>query len=226
MHLRKMVNKSGKGFTLIELITVIAIVSLLVVYITFELGSTNEDAKVSMATTFFVGNVPAAISAYRARNMNSCDALNLLEEGPIAPEIAIRDELVRSGLPEFTPWGERWTAAYSRDARRLYIIFPFTGSEDPVRAARAIVNNLWGAPQIDAILGANADPLTVAFAEYVDDDSFSAIPGVNTAIAATDGYMNQMDFTAEEDDPLRDLPSDLDSTTVDGTPIGVAYDCL
>lgn len=137
-------NTTQKGFTLVELITVVAIVSLLVVYITFKLGSSNEDAKVAMATTFLLGNVPTAISGYRARHMSSCIDWS-------AENADVKADLVRSGLIENTPWDEAWTASYDHNSREVRITFPFTGAEDPTQASQDVMANLWGSPQVDAV---------------------------------------------------------------------------
>lgn len=141
------VNKDQKGFTLVELITVVAIVSLLVVYITIRLSSSNEDAKVALASTFILGKVPTVISAYKARHMNSCTGLPAGEE----EQDTLRQELIERGLVGTTPWDEDWVAQYDNTNRRLQIMFPTAGMENPQLSVTDIVENIFDAPQIDGL---------------------------------------------------------------------------
>ncbi|MDX1693092.1 MAG: type II secretion system protein, partial [Ketobacteraceae bacterium] len=142
-------HKNRKGFTLVELITVVAIVSLLVVYITIKLGSSNEDAKVALASTFILGNVPTAISSYKARHMNSCTALTDFNDDTDGD--AVREELIKRGLVRTTPWNEDWSARYINRDRLVQIIMPLAGSEDPDGSARDVAQNIFDAPQIDGL---------------------------------------------------------------------------
>lgn len=141
-------QKMSKGFTLVELITVVAIVSLLVVYITIRLSSSNEDAKVALASTFILGKVPTVISAYKARHMNSCTGLPSDTDGADA----LRQELISRGLIGTTPWDEEWSAVYDNEERRLLIVFPTQGMENPLLATTDIVQNIFDAPQIDSLV--------------------------------------------------------------------------
>lgn len=145
------VNKDQKGFTLVELITVVAIVSLLVVYITIRLSSSNEDAKVALASTFILGKVPTVISAYKARHMNSCTGLDEATDGASGGSDDLRQELIERGLIGTTPWDEEWYALYDNANRRLQIMFPTAGMEDPQLSVTDIVNNIYDAPQIDGL---------------------------------------------------------------------------
>lgn len=150
---RGMKGQGEKGFTLVELITVVAIISLLVVYITIEIGRSNDDAKVGVSTTFLLSNVPAAISSYKARNMNSCAAL--------ATSADVKADLVARGLVPETTWGELWTVAYNHGARLVTITYQTTGSDDPVLAARDIIANLTGQPQINSVTAHNGTATNV-----------------------------------------------------------------
>ena len=134
-----------KGFTLVELITVVAIIALLVVYITVEIGTTNDDAKVGISNTFFLGNVPAAIGAYKSRHANTCNSLNGLTAAQVT------QQLIARGLISMTPWQDNWTAAYDGALRRLIITFPTTASDNAADAANDIVSSLITAPQVHAV---------------------------------------------------------------------------
>lgn len=138
-------NKGVKGFTLVELITVVAIVSLLVVYITIEIGRSNDDAKVGVSTTFLLTNVPAAISSFKARNMNSCASLSA------ADGVAVKAALVARGLVPNTTWGEPWTVTYTHGTRLITITYQTTGSDNPTVAAQNIISNVTGQPQINGV---------------------------------------------------------------------------
>lgn len=149
--------KREEGFTLVELITVVAIISLLVVYITIEIGRSNDDAKIGVATTFLLANVPSAISSYKARHLNTCAGLNGLAADPL------KDALTDRGLVPTTPWNEDWTVAYNHPTRVLTITFPLTGSDDVDVAGADLVANLTDQPQITGI-PAYANPnLTVSY---------------------------------------------------------------
>lgn len=169
--------QGSQGFTLVELITVVAIVSLLVVYITFKLGSSNEDAKVALSTTFLVGNVPAAIGGFRSRHMGSCASWADDDEN------AIKGDLIRSGLPENTPWDEPWSVGYDHTARKVFIRFPFTGSEDAADAAQDVLDNLWGTPQVDSLhFNIADDGGYTSFEDNTGDDATTVEPGANNQI--------------------------------------------
>ena len=147
-------NKS-RGFTLVELIAVVAIISMIAVYITIEINRSSDDAKIGIATAFLTSNVPAAISSYRARHLGSCrdidDEVGDAEElpdavnGDTASEEKLR--LMARGLAAETPWDDFWTAAYDDDARTITIDFPLFG-ENEEEVAADILANLEGKSQI------------------------------------------------------------------------------
>ncbi|MEZ5504720.1 MAG: prepilin-type N-terminal cleavage/methylation domain-containing protein [Gammaproteobacteria bacterium] len=137
--------KREEGFTLVELITVVAIIALLVVYITVEIGTTNDDAKVGIANTFFLGNVPAALGSYKSRHANSCAAWASADPEDVAEDLQAR------GLISTTPWQDDWTAAYDATERRLIITFPTTSSDDASAAANDIASSLVNKPQVYAV---------------------------------------------------------------------------
>ncbi len=120
-----------KGFTLVELITVIAIVSLLAIYLSIEMGDAGEDAKIGMASTFLLANVPSAIHSIKARNAGLC-----------ALDADAKPQLEARGLFGQTPWGDDWTAAYNVTIRQLTIAFPTTHADAPAAAATDITVNV------------------------------------------------------------------------------------
>lgn len=144
-------RKSQNGFTLVELITVVAIISLLVVYISIQVGRSNDDAKVGIATTFLLGNVPSAIASYKSRHMSSCTSLPSSTgsgTGTGAGTDTLKSLLTDRGLVGNTPWDEPWTVSYDNSNRIIKLTFPTKGSEDADKAAQDIRANIDGKPQI------------------------------------------------------------------------------
>lgn len=168
----KLKTKSKQsGFTLIELITVVSLVSLLVLYITVELGQSNDDAKVAMSTTILLGNIPQAIGSYKARHLGSCAALDDTFDGDYAGEddgdtaaSDAKQHLVSRGLHYTTPWGEFWDAEYDNTERTITITYPTTGSDDAEKAAEDIFGNLENKPQINTVDDpSGAEELTITY---------------------------------------------------------------
>lgn len=158
------IQKRQAGFTLVELITVVSLVALLVVYITVELGQSNDDAKVAMTTSFILGSVPKAASSYKARNFGSCadidndTAYGNSYTGDTDPYPGTEDDvstakknLVARGVYQKTPWDNYWTVDFDEDTREIELTIPTGGSDDPEQAARDIIKNVTGKPQIDTV---------------------------------------------------------------------------
>src|SRR5690606_1167371 len=111
-------------------------------YITIEIGRSNDDAKIGVATTFLLANVPSAISSYKARHLNTCAGLSGLAADPLKAALTAR------GLVPTTPWNEVWTVSYNHPTRVLTVTFPLTGSDNVDVAGADLVANLTGQPQI------------------------------------------------------------------------------
>jgi len=124
----KQFNKA-KGFTLVELIAVVAIISMIAVYITIEINRSSDDAKVGIATAFLTSNVPAAISSYRARHLASCVSLPSGAETAVDSDgKTVRAILIERGLAAQTPWADDWSASYDNGERQLTLVFPVNGA--------------------------------------------------------------------------------------------------
>ncbi|MDY6920074.1 MAG: type II secretion system protein [Pseudomonadota bacterium] len=146
--------KQNAGFTLVELIAVVAIISMIAVYVTIEINQSSDDAKVGLATAFLTSNVPSAISSYRARHMANCrsitnypdDAVDLNGDG----DYDVADVLIERGLAPTTPWGDTWVAEYSDETREITIRFPFNGTNAEVVRDDILVN-LTNRPQMVSV---------------------------------------------------------------------------
>lgn len=146
--------KQSNGFTLVELIAVVAIISMIAVYITIEINRSSDDAKIGIATAFLTSNVPSAISSYRARNLASCrniaDTFTPSESGATAitqGQNAVTANLVRRGLSAITPWNDEWVAGYDDTNREIIFAFPTTGT-NASDVTDALNTNLQNRPQI------------------------------------------------------------------------------
>lgn len=159
-----------KGFTLVELIAVVAIISMIAVYITIEINQSSDDAKIGLATAFLTSNVPSAISSFRARHLASCQKISAdftpPNGTPVTGNEATKANLVLRGLAPTTPWNDEWTASYDDSAREITIEFPLNGSNANT-VETDLVSNLEGRSQmvkVDAGSAAGADAgLTIVY---------------------------------------------------------------
>lgn len=158
---RKQLNKD-RGFTLVELIAVVAIISMIAVYITIEINKSSDDAKIGIATAFLTSNVPGAISSYRARNLSSCRGLT--NEGIAAMDdsvkididqedgFTIKDVFVARGLSPRTPWDDKWSVEYDDTSRQIKLNFPVGGDANKSEAiVQDLLKNLGDKSQIESI---------------------------------------------------------------------------
>ena len=128
-------RKEQKGFTLVELITVIAIVSLLAIYLSVEMSDSGEDAKIGMATVFLLKNVPTAINSFKARHGGLCRDLPDGDGSDTTTNLDATQALLDRGLHPETPWGDTWFARYNVDVRQLTIGFPTDHAAEPATTA-------------------------------------------------------------------------------------------
>lgn len=163
--------KQQNGFTLVELIAVVAIISMIAVYITIEINQSSDDAKIGLATAFLTSNVPSAISSYRARHLSSCRTMTDPEaNGEDVDgdgETDVKDLLMARGLASTTPWDDDWLAEYADDTREITITFPLRGT-NAGDVADALTSNLEGRSQIVSIdngvtEGATTGDITIVY---------------------------------------------------------------
>lgn len=110
--------KKGQGFTMAELIIVIAILAVLIVYLVRNFGVRSDDAKIAMVGNILTKDVPAAFQAFILENngcinpgTNNANFENFLndagEDGDFSDsddEFNGRKLLIDNGIPAGTPW--------------------------------------------------------------------------------------------------------------------------
>jgi len=149
----------SKGFTLVELIAVVGIISMIAIYITIEINQSSDDAKIGIATAFLVSNVPNALSSYRARHLGSCRGIDdAIANGETVPTLdttdtqsganaLLKQRLMKRGLADTTPWDDFWVAQYDDTNRQMTLTYPIPGTNAAFIAAD-IEANLAGQGQI------------------------------------------------------------------------------
>lgn len=160
---RGMKRQGEKGFTLVELIAVVAIISLIAVYITIEINQSNDDAKVGLATAFLASSVPGAISSYKSRHMGSCRNINAAAgtgetlptlTGETTTSTPAKQRLVARGLSPTTIWDDFWSVAYTDANRQITMTYPLVGVNSNT-VGTDLANNLTENPQVVSAIYAN-----------------------------------------------------------------------
>ena len=139
------------GFTLVELIVVVGLISMIAIYITIEINQSSDDAKVGIVTAFLVSNVPNAIASYRARNLGTCKDLDAAPTtgdsslSGLSGDEAVKAHLVLRGLSPNTPWGEEWSAKYNTadgggEALTVTITYPIGGANSDDMKSSIVAN--------------------------------------------------------------------------------------
>ena len=165
-------SKKQAGFTLVELIAVVGIISMIAIYITIEINQSSDDAKVGLATAFLVSNVPNALSSYRARHLGSClgiagpvdgsENLKVLNEGDNLGSTPLKQRLLKRGLADATPWGDYWNIAYDSGTREVTLTYPVPGTNSKAMIAD-IVENLATQGQVVSAESETDGAITVVY---------------------------------------------------------------
>ena len=133
------------GFTMAELIIVIAILAVLIVYLVRNFGVRSDDAKIAMVANILSKDVPAAFQAFVLEN-NGClqpaenqsnlenfldGGANDFDEDPQRTGIKI---LLDNGVPAGTPWDNAFTEEnavpeYTQDYTRWDARFEPSGDQ-------------------------------------------------------------------------------------------------
>lgn len=176
--------RKSQGFTMAELIIVIAILAVLIVYLVRNFGVRADDAKIAMVSNILSKDVPAAFQAFIMENNGCIDPAdnatnidNILGrssyEGEASPAIKF---LLDNGVPAGTPWqtasagedGPQYSADYAvwdatfypadTDGNPAYleIEYPLLGVGDTDRAQTVLETKLINSSEIHSINGQTA----------------------------------------------------------------------
>lgn len=163
--------KKEQGFTLVELIVVVAIIAMIAIYVTIEINQSNDDAKLALATAFLASSMPNAISSYRARNLGSCrnigDNAEDTENLPSLPAgdtgSALKQRLVKRGLAPTTPWDGFWNATTdTSDTSIITVTYPVPSSDQMADARADLTANLEKITQVLSVNNTGTD-ITVTY---------------------------------------------------------------
>lgn len=152
--------RKSKGFTLVELIAVVAIISMIAVYITIEINQSADDAKVGLATSFLASNIPSAISSYRAQNMSSCRNMTTTAGSTTNNVTSI---LTARGISPNSAWDIPWSANYDDSARTITVLYTLFNSTSATAYATTIATNLTNNVTQIASATSAANVLTVVY---------------------------------------------------------------
>lgn len=155
--------KKNQGFTMAELIIVIAILAVLIVYLVRNFGVRSDDAKVAMVSNILSKDVPAAFQAFILENngcLNPDAAVNSTNLGNIlggtdnvydgtTTRTGIK-MLLDNGVPAGTPWNNANTGNAQPTYNATYTIWAadFTPSAGTAGAYLEVTYPLAGAGNI------------------------------------------------------------------------------
>lgn len=134
-------KQTQRGFTLVELVIVLAILALIIGVMSSGLFQSQEDAKVQAAKTQLVKDFPSAITRLVTMS-NKCDTSSISYE-----------KMVDRGAPKETVFGIAWTVATS-SGNTVTVTYPLDLEDTDL--ATSLKESLETAPNIKSVTGTTA----------------------------------------------------------------------
>ncbi len=139
---KTVLGKKQKGFTLVELVIVLAVLAVIIGVMTAGMFQSQEDAKIQAARTQIMKDFPSGIM--RIRTMaNTCTAVDTAK-------------LQARGLPATTVWGTTWTVTGATTSG-VTVAYPTALSDTTILADVAS-----GIPKYPADPSSNITTITAA----------------------------------------------------------------
>lgn len=134
-------KQTQRGFTLVELVIVLAILALIIGVMSSGLFQSQEDAKVQAAKTQLVKDFPSAITRLVTMS-NKCNTSSISYE-----------KMVDRGAPKETVFGSAWTVATS-SGNTVTVTYPLDLEDTDL--ATSLKETLENAPNIKSVTGTTA----------------------------------------------------------------------
>ncbi|MFO6994530.1 type II secretion system protein [Pseudomonas aeruginosa] len=135
------VKKGQQGFTLVELVVVLAILALIIGVMSSGLFQSKEDAKVQAAKTQLLKDFPSAITRLVTMS-NKCNNTTITY-----------DKMVERGAPEETVFGGKWTVVTS-GGNTATVTYPLDLQDTAL--ATSLKDSLVTAPNVKSATGTTA----------------------------------------------------------------------
>lgn len=134
-------KKAQGGFTLVELVVVLAILALIIGVMSSGLFQSKEDAKVQAAKTQLLKDFPSAITRLVTMS-NKCNNTTITF-----------DKMVERGAPEETVFGGAWTVSTS-GGNTATVTYPLDLQDTGL--ATSLKDSLTTAPNVKSVTGTTA----------------------------------------------------------------------
>ncbi|KQW19944.1 MULTISPECIES: prepilin-type N-terminal cleavage/methylation domain-containing protein [Pseudomonas] len=141
------VKKKQGGFTLVELVVVLAILALIIGVMSSGLFQSKEDAKVQAAKTQLLKDFPSGITRLVTMS-NKCNNTTITY-----------DKLVERGAPAETVFGGTWSVTTS-GGNTATVTYPLDLQDTEL--ATALKDSLTAAPNVKSVSGTSAQ-IVVAY---------------------------------------------------------------
>lgn len=191
-------KRFNQGFTMAELIIVIAILAVLIVYLVRNFGVRSDDAKIAMVTSILTKDVPSAFQAFILENNGCLDPFtnqaNLdLIDGSVANGYAADQStngiriLLDNGVPAGTPWDNARddgtiTVGYNQPYTKWSATFvPSGGTDSPHLELTYPLNGVGNLARARSIITAKLQSST----DVHSVDGLTATGGLNRADVPT-----------------------------------------